>query len=88
MYGALRAIETRRDVARSANTGISGFVNQHGEITQRTGWWVGAAARTTVHLNESQTFYVRYGELIGRSAQALAVLLLLGAVAGPLVRKR
>ncbi|RYY11112.1 MAG: apolipoprotein N-acyltransferase, partial [Cytophagaceae bacterium] len=37
VYGALRAIETRRDVARSANTGISGFVNQHGEITQRTG---------------------------------------------------
>jgi apolipoprotein N-acyltransferase len=87
VYGALRAIETRRDVARSANTGISGFVNQHGEITQRTGWWVGAAARTVVHLNDEQTIYVRYGELIGRGAQGLAVLLLLGAVVGPLVRK-
>ena len=73
-YGALRAIETRRDIARSANTGISGFVNQHGEITQRTGWWVGAAARATVHLNDEPTFYVRYGELLGRGAQALAVL--------------
>lgn len=88
VYGALRAIETRRDVARSANTGISGFINQHGDITQRTGWWVGAAARSVVHLNDKPTFYVRYGELIGRGAQGLAVLLLLGTVVGPLVRKK
>lgn len=87
VYGALRAIETRRDVARSANTGISGFINQHGEITHRTGWWVGAAARTTVHLNDETTFYVRFGELIGRGAQGLAVLLLLAVIVLPLVRK-
>ncbi len=87
VYGALRAIETRRDVARSANTGISGFINQHGEITQRTGWWVGAASRTTVHLNDELTFYVRFGELIGRGAQVLAVLGLLGTIVLPLVRK-
>jgi len=82
-YGALRAIETRRDIARSANTGISGFIDQRGQITQRTGWWVGAAARATVHLNDEQTLYVRYGELIGRGAQALAGLLLLLAVVRP-----
>ena len=35
-YATLRAIETRRDVARSANTGISAFINQKGEITQQT----------------------------------------------------
>lgn len=73
-YGALRAIETRRDIARSANTGISGFIDQHGRITQRTGWWVGAAARATVHLNDETTFYVRHGELLGRGAQGLAGL--------------
>ncbi|GAA4019028.1 apolipoprotein N-acyltransferase [Hymenobacter fastidiosus] len=75
-YATLRAIETRRDVARSANTGISAYINQKGEITQQTGWWVPAAARGTVHLNTGITFYVRYGELIGRGAQGLAVLLL------------
>ena len=77
LYGALRAIETRRDIARAANTGISGFINQKGEITQRTGWWVGAASRGVVHLNDELTFYVRYGELLGRGAQVLAVGLLL-----------
>ncbi|WP_240635544.1 apolipoprotein N-acyltransferase [Hymenobacter rigui] len=75
-YATLRAIETRRDVARSANTGISGFINQKGEITQQTGWWVPAVSRATVHLNTELTFYVKYGELIGPACQVLAVLLL------------
>ncbi|GAB3301957.1 apolipoprotein N-acyltransferase [Hymenobacter tenuis] len=76
-YATLRAIETRRDIARSANTGISAFINQKGEITQRTGWWVQAVSRATVHLNTELTFYVRYGELIGPACQIAAFLLLI-----------
>ncbi|OWP64388.1 apolipoprotein N-acyltransferase [Hymenobacter amundsenii] len=88
-YATLRAIETRRDVARSANTGISAFINQKGEITQQTGWWVKTASRAPVHLNTEQTFYVRHGELIGPACQALAVLLLLGTATAAVVgRKR
>ncbi len=85
-YATLRAIETRRDIARSANTGISAFINQKGEITQRTGWWVQAASRHTVHLNTEQTFYVRHGELIGPFCQWAAVGLLVWTVVG--VRRR
>ena len=76
-YGVLRCIETRRDLARSANTGFTGFINQKGEITQRALAWVPTASRATVHLNDEVTFYARFGELIGRGAQGLAVLLLL-----------
>jgi apolipoprotein N-acyltransferase len=86
-YGALRCIETRRDLARSANTGISAFIDQRGVISHRTGWWVGAASRATVHLNSEETFYVRHGELIGRGAQVLAVLGLLAAIGATLLRK-
>jgi apolipoprotein N-acyltransferase len=75
-YATLRAIETRRDVARSANTGISAFINQKGEFLARTAWWTQDARRYTVHLNTEQTFYVRHGELIGPACQGLAVLLL------------
>ena len=78
-YGQLRCIETRRDLARAANTGFTGFINQKGEITQREPAWVPTASRATVHLNDEVTFYARFGELIGRGAQLLAVLLLLGA---------
>lgn len=87
-YATLRAIETRRDVARSANTGISGFINQKGEITQQTGWWVPAALRGTVRLNTELTFYVRHGELIGISCQVLAVLLLIATVAAAVAGRR
>jgi len=75
-YGQLRCIETRRDLARSANTGFTGFINQKGEITQREPAWIPTASRATVHLNDEVTFYARFGELIGRGAQILAVLLL------------
>ncbi|WP_460611299.1 apolipoprotein N-acyltransferase [Hymenobacter terrigena] len=79
-YGQLRCIETRRDLARSANTGFTGFINQKGEITQREKAWIPTASRATVHLNDEATFYVRFGELIGRGAQGLAVLMLIFAI--------
>ena len=87
-YGQLRCIETRRDLARSANTGFTGFINQKGEITQREPAWIPTASRATVHLNNEVTFYARFGELIGRGAQLLAVLGLLGAVVVSWRRKR
>ncbi|GAB3637518.1 apolipoprotein N-acyltransferase [Hymenobacter arcticus] len=73
-YGSLRCIETRRDLARSANTGFTGFINQKGEIYQQEPAWIATASRGTVHLNNEVTFYARFGELIGRAAQLLAVL--------------
>ena len=87
-YGALRCIETRRDLARSANTGISAFIDQRGTISHRTGWWVGAASRATVHLNTEETFYVRHGELIGRGAQGLAVLGLVAVIVGAVLGRK
>jgi apolipoprotein N-acyltransferase len=87
-YGSLRCIETRRDLARAANTGYTGFINQKGDITQLAPIWVPTASRGQVHLNSEMTFYARYGELIGRGAQVLAGLLLLGAIALSLMRKK
>ncbi|MVN75896.1 apolipoprotein N-acyltransferase [Hymenobacter sp. HMF4947] len=87
-YGGLRCIETRRDLARAANTGFTGFINQKGEVYQREPAWIPTASRGTVHLNTELTFYAQHGELIGPGAQALAVLLLLGAGVGALLRKQ
>lgn len=71
----LRAIETRRYVARSANTGISAFINARGEILQRTGWWTPAILRAQVPLCTGQTFYVQHGDIIGRVSIFLFLLL-------------
>jgi apolipoprotein N-acyltransferase len=67
-YGRLRAIETRRDIARSANTGISCSIDQLGVIHDATDWWVPAARRMTLLANDRLTFFVRHGDLIGRIA--------------------
>lgn len=64
VYAKLRAIENRRWVARSANTGISAFINQRGDIVQQTAWWVPDALRQEINLNEEFTFYTKYGDLI------------------------
>nr|WP_202405977.1 apolipoprotein N-acyltransferase [Hufsiella ginkgonis] len=63
-YAKLRAIETRRWVARSANTGISGFINQRGDVVSRSKWWVATALKADINLNEDLTFYVKHGDFI------------------------
>lgn len=76
-FASLRAIETRRDIARSANTGISAFIDQKGEIVSRTKYGEKTALKGMVHLNSKQTFYVRFGDYIARIATAVLALLCL-----------
>lgn len=78
-YGRLRAIETRRDVAQAANTGISAFINQRGDVLEATGWWQPAVINATMHANNQFTFYVRYGDYIGRLAILMTFVLALFA---------
>lgn len=47
IYATLRAIEQRKWVARSANTGISGFINPKGEIVKHTGWYENRPGKQT-----------------------------------------
>ncbi|HYK77969.1 MAG TPA: apolipoprotein N-acyltransferase [Daejeonella sp.] len=63
-YAKLRAIETRRWVARSANTGISAFINQRGDIVKQSSWWVPTALKADINLNEEITFYAQHGDYI------------------------
>jgi apolipoprotein N-acyltransferase len=85
-FASIRAIETRRSIVRSANTGISCIVDQRGVIHYRTGWWQPAAFRATVHLNEDTTFFVRHGDLLGRLAVIVALIVV--AVAAGRYRRR
>lgn len=71
----LRAIETRRDIARSANTGISAFINQKGEITSQTKYNEKTALRGKVTLNQKQTLYVLWGDYIAKASIAIAAIL-------------
>jgi len=77
MYAKLRAIENRRAVARSANTGISCFINQRGDITQSSKWWTRIALKSDIHLNDEITFYTKTGDLTAKLMVVLAIILAL-----------
>jgi apolipoprotein N-acyltransferase len=74
-YARLRAIETRRWIVRSANTGVSCVIDPMGNIIDPQPWVQAAAIRQAVPaLDENLTFYVRYGDLISLLAVALTIL--------------
>ncbi|MCB8994440.1 MAG: apolipoprotein N-acyltransferase [Bacteroidales bacterium] len=76
-FSSLRAIENRRSVARSANTGISSFINQKGEVLQTIGWWKRDSIKATLNANDKITFYTRYGDYIGRISVFFGLFFLL-----------
>ncbi len=80
-YCRLRAIETRRDVARSANTGVSGFITMQGEDVSRMEWDNRGVLTADIRLNDEQTFYTKYGDYIGRLSLFIVALCILYFVA-------
>jgi apolipoprotein N-acyltransferase len=79
-YSRLRAIETRRWVARCGNTGVSALIDPEGHIVARTPWWEPAVLEGTVGLSTEKTFFVRYGDMVGRVAVFLFLLLAAAAI--------
>ena len=75
-YARLRAIETRRSIARSANTGISAFIDQKGAITKELGYGLRGSLKGTINTNDRLTFYVRYGDYLAKLAFIPAIILL------------
>jgi apolipoprotein N-acyltransferase len=86
-FSTLRAIETRRSIARSANTGISCFINQRGDIENRSVYWEQDAKRGSIKTNSNITFYVKYGDYIGRIFLLVAGLMFLLTISMSLRKK-
>lgn len=74
LYAKLRAIETRKSIARSANTGTSCFINQRGDVSMETAWETDAALNKTIYKNDIKTFYTKHGDYLAK------ILLVLGAI--------
>ncbi len=86
-FASLRAIENRRSVARSANTGISSLIDQRGVELARIGWWERSGLRGTLNKNDHLTFYVKHGDFLGRIAVLLTVILLLYSIVFRYIKK-
>jgi len=86
-FGALRAIETRKSIARSANTGISAFINQRGRIVARSNYWEQDVLRMKIKENNIKTFYTLHGDYIGLFSLLCSVALI-GFAAIKIVKKK
>ena len=86
-YASLRAIETRRAIARCANTGISAIISPSGKILKPTPWWEQASIKSDIPLRDDLTFFVSHGDITGRICTFLFCLLLL-ALAVRFITKR
>lgn len=60
-----RAVETRKNLVRSANTGISAVINPLGQIVVQSSLFEPWADSRKIQLFEGQTFFVRFGYLFG-----------------------
>jgi apolipoprotein N-acyltransferase len=73
----VRAVETRRGIARAANYGVSCFISPRGEITGRLEWGEEGALSGQVVKSRELTFYAARGDYIGRLALFFSFLLIL-----------
>jgi apolipoprotein N-acyltransferase len=80
-YARLRAIETRTWVARSANTGISCFIDPYGTVINPQPYNTTAAIKLAIsETGNSKTFFVKYGDVLSKIMIGLSIALLIWVV--------
>lgn len=86
-FSRLRAVETRRSIARSANTGISCIINQRGDVVESLGWWQRGGISATINANDKVTFYSKYGDYLARMCCVVSVILILMQIVAGIRRR-
>jgi apolipoprotein N-acyltransferase len=76
-YASLRAIETRRPVARCGNTGVSCFIDIRGKRVIETEWWTETVLKGSITPENRITFYVKHGDYILRISLFICILVLI-----------
>jgi apolipoprotein N-acyltransferase len=72
-----RSVENHLAFARSANTGISGFIDPFGRILETTPIFTEQAAKATMQVWRPYTFYSRYGDVFAYGCVIICALLFL-----------
>ena len=87
-YASLRAIETRRPVARCANTGVSCFIDIRGKWIRETEWLTADILKGTIKSGTDTTFYVRFGDYLSIAASLLSLLIFIYSLFTVSIRQR
>jgi apolipoprotein N-acyltransferase len=79
-YARLRAIETRKWIVRSANTGISCFIDPYGTIINPQAWNTISAIKMQIPLVGYETFFVRHGDMLSRAGCVVSIILVVASM--------
>jgi apolipoprotein N-acyltransferase len=80
-FSRLRSIETRRAIARTANTGLTWLVDSMGRVHEQVPWWSEQSLAGRIALSDEISLYVRYTDYFPKACAWLALAFMLMAVA-------
>jgi apolipoprotein N-acyltransferase len=72
LIARIRAIENRRYIARSANSGVSGFIAPNGKEISRLDQYKMSGIEGSVKKIDKKTFYAKNGDILARTFMYLA----------------
>jgi len=80
--GVVRAVENRRYMVRTANTGVSAIIDPYGRIEARTPVGVRTILDGLAHFRSDRTFYTEYGDVFAYANVLLVILFLILVIRG------
>ena len=75
-----RAIENRVPVARSANTGISGFIDSRGRIIQKSDIFVKASLTNKISVGNEKSFYSGHGDVFAYACLIITSIMIMAGI--------
>lgn len=87
-YARLRAIENRRWVARSANTGISCIISPSGSVIRELPYWQPGVIAGNVECLSQLTFYAKYSGWIAFAPVIFCILLVIYTIVLRVIRRK
>jgi len=85
-FTRLRSIETRRPIARCANTGLTCLIDSLGRTYEQAPWWEEQTLSGTVQPSSEMSLYVRYTDYFPKACLCLSLAMLAAAFAQALRR--
>lgn len=84
----LRAIENRRYTARSANSGVSGFISADGKELARLPQYLPGADAMTIPLLKEKSLYVRHGDWLSKICAGITLGVLIFAFIRSILKRK
>lgn len=75
-YARLRALETRKWITRSANTGISCFIDPVGNVINPQPWDTASTIKMNIPPVGGETFFVKHGDILSRVVSVVSIILI------------